>query len=91
MFRRDKGRSGQVSKDFNGMTERRGGCVGDRRRGEEARSSKGAYERAGKGVGWKTRRDKGWSDQVSMDFSGRTEKWGGCVGDRRRGEEARSD
>jgi hypothetical protein len=45
---RDNRRSGQVTMDFNGRTERRGGCVGDKRRGEEARSSMGAHERGGR-------------------------------------------
>ncbi len=82
---RDKARSGQVSMDFIGRTERRGGCVGDRRRGEEAR-----WLMKGGGV-WKTRRVKGRSGQVGMYFSGRIrmmahESGGMGEGDREEGE-----
>jgi hypothetical protein len=48
--RRDKRRSGQVSVDFSGRMERRGECIGDRRRGEEARDHQWELMKGGGGL-----------------------------------------
>jgi hypothetical protein len=85
MIRRDKGWSDQVSMFFSGRTERRGGCMGDRRRAEESRSSMGAHER---GRGGKPEGIKGGQDRLAwISVEGRR-GGGGCVGDRRRDKRA---